>query len=344
MAREARQAGDLRRQVMGRHGAPGGVGARLAGRRPERLALVEVGPRPRRRTAPRSGRSSRCRRPARRGRRRSAAARATGRPLGGPLQRGQVARPRARRRRRQGRGEVFVGDRARRRCAPGTRRAASSRGAPATRARRAPVSARLSLRLAEERVDRDARCERPERGDGAHRRVDRPRKPRRPGARRGWSLSWPWDPPSGSVSARGRSDQPPRRRSKRGVGVEAVDEVDAQAGGRRVMGPQREHRLRHRHDPEADDGEHDQRPFERSRARAWRAACPPGASAGVCSAEIADRRRRPSRARCGASAPAARHPRAPAPAGRRRRRSGSRRARAPAATCPANPKTAATAA
>jgi hypothetical protein len=54
---------------------------------------------------------------------------------------------------------------------------------------------------------------------------------------------------------------------KDGVGVKPVGEVNPQAGRCRVVGPEREERLRDRDQAEADNGENDQCPFQRTRRR-----------------------------------------------------------------------------
>ena len=50
---------------------------------------------------------------------------------------------------------------------------------------------------------------------------------------------------------------------RNGVGIKPVGQMDPQPGRRRVVRPERKHRLRHGHQAEAEQRQHDQRPFQR---------------------------------------------------------------------------------
>ncbi len=48
-----------------------------------------------------------------------------------------------------------------------------------------------------------------------------------------------------------------------GIDIEAIGQMDPEPGGGRVVGPEREERLRNGHQPEGNDGQQHQRPFQR---------------------------------------------------------------------------------
>ena len=260
---EARAARDLGRQVVGGIGPPGRAGGPAARRRP---------------TAPGRRRNSRPPR-GRYGRRRSPGQSVPRRPGGEVGDGGQrarrgalvaaaaafraatVARPGGERRGRERRGEIGVGD-----CPRGDPlrvpvAAACVTGTPPTRASRAPAVGKVSPVCPRNGLTATVAAS-GKSGGIARAAASAAARVRLAGR---WSrIAAGMIMDISPMDQDGWRDRPAADEAvEQRVEVEAVGQVDPQAGRGRVVRPEREQGLRERDQAEAGDREHDQRPFER---------------------------------------------------------------------------------